>query len=232
MRLLEKINKLQEFIGNTPMYLLDFPDANLYAKLEFNSFMGSIKDRPAVYAFKKAIEDGHIDEDTIIVESSSGNFAIGLAGVCKCLGLKFIAVVDPYITDEKERNLNYLAHQIIKVQQMDQTGGYLLSRIHKVNEILEQNDNAYNINQYQNPNNYMSYYNTMGNEICNSFEKLDYVFAAVSTGGTVTGLSLRLKEKFPNVKIIAVDIEGSLAMGGSPKKRSISGMAITFAPAL
>lgn len=224
MSLIEKINKLEKFIGNTPSYKLDFGNANLFAKLEFNSFMGSIKDRPAVYAFKKAIESGEINEETTIVESSSGNFASGLAGICKCLGLKFIAVVDPCITPEKEKNLNYLAHKIVKVQEKDETGGYLLSRIQKVKEILNSIDNSFNINQYGNPNNYLSYYDTLGEEICRDFERLDYLFVGVSTGGTITGLSLRLKQKFPNLRVIAVDIKGSLAMGGTPMKRNIAGL--------
>ncbi|WP_340199333.1 pyridoxal-phosphate dependent enzyme [Ascidiimonas sp. W6] len=224
MKLIEKINRLEKLIGNTPNYQLDFQKVNLYAKLEFNSFMGSIKDRPAVYAFKKAIESGEINESTTIVESSSGNFATGLAGVCKCLGLKFIAVVDPFITEEKEKNLSFLAHKIIKVAEKDYTGGYLLSRIETVKRLVAKNENYFSINQYSNPNNYGSYYNTLAIEIIRDFDRLDYLFVAVSTGGTVTGLSLRLKEQFPNLKVIAVDIEGSLAMGGIPKPRSISGM--------
>ncbi len=224
MNLIEKINKLEKFIGNTPNFKLDFPNGNLYAKLEYNNFMGSIKDRPAVYAFKKAIENGEIHENSTIVESSSGNFAMGLAGICKSCGLKFIAVVDPFITSEKEKNLSFLAHDIIKVKEKDHTGGYLLSRINKVKQLVLDNPNFFSINQYSNPDNYGSYYNTLGKEINNDFSRLDYLFVAVSTGGTVTGLSLRIKEKFPYAKVIAVDIEGSLALGGKPKARSISGM--------
>lgn len=224
MELIEKISKLEKFVGNTPTYRLEYDNANLFAKLEYNSFMGSIKDRPAVFAFKKAIEAGEINQNTTIIESSSGNFASGLAGVCKCLGLKFIAVVDPFITKDKEKSLTFLAHQIIKVRDKDKTGGYLLSRIKKVKEILNSIENSYNINQYENPNNYLTYYNTMAEEICKTFERLDYIFVAVSTGGTVTGLSLKLKEVFPEIKIVAVDIEGSLAICGTPKERSISGM--------
>lgn len=224
MSLSQKIDKLSKFVGNTSVYKLDFDSCNLYAKLEYNNFMGSIKDRPALYAFKEAIKNGQIDENTTIVESSSGNFAMGLAGVCKCLGLKFIAVVDPNITWEKEKHLTFLAHKIVKVQEMDTTGGYLLTRIQTVKKLIEENDNYFSINQYSNPNNYMSYYHTMGEEIINKFSRLDYLFVAVSTGGTVTGLSLKLKEKFPNLKVIAVDIEGSLAFGTKTKERSISGL--------
>ena len=186
--------------------------------------MGSIKDRPAVYAFKKAIESGEINENTTVVESSSGNFATGLAGVCKCLGLKFIAVVDPVITEEKEKNLSFLAHKIIKVSEKDFTEGYLLSRIETVKRLVAENDNYFSINQYSNPNNYNTYANTLANEIIRDFNRLDYLFTSISTGGTVTGLSLRLKQHFKNLKVVAVDIEGSLAMGGQPKPRSTSGM--------
>lgn len=224
MNLSKKIDRLSQFIGNTSVYKLDFGNCNLYAKLEYNNFMGSIKDRPALYAFKEAIERGYIDENTTIVESSSGNFAMGLAGICKCLGLKFIAVVDPKITWEKEKHLSYLAHKIIKVQEMDDTGGYLLTRINMVKKLIEENHNYFSINQYSNPNNYLSYYHTMGAEIVNEFSRLDYLFVSVSTGGTVTGLSLRLKEKFKDLTVVAVDIEGSLAFGNFTKERNISGL--------
>lgn len=221
---MQKINKLAKFVGNTSVYQLDFDNCNLYAKLEYNNFMGSIKDRPALYAFKQAIKDGRINENTTIVESSSGNFAMGLAGICKCLGLKFIAVVDPNITWEKEKHLTFLAHKIVKVQEMDDTGGYLLTRIQMVKRLLAENDNFFTINQYSNPNNFLSYYHTMGQEIVEEFSDLDYLFVSVSTGGTATGLSLRLKEKYDNLKVVAVDVEGSLAFGTQTKKRNISGL--------
>lgn len=224
MKLFEKISRLEKHIGQTHTSSLEFPYGNLYAKLEFGNFMGSIKDRAAFYVMKKAIEDGKIDQNTTIIESSSGNLAMGLGGICKCLGLKFIAVVDPKITREKEKNLSYLATEIVKVHDMDDTGGYLLTRIAKVKELVSLIPNSYNLNQYSNTDNYMSYYNSLGNEINDTFDRLNYLFVSVSTGGTVTGLSMRLREKFPDLKVIAVDIEGSLALGGEPKKRNISGL--------
>jgi len=224
MSLLQKIDKLSKFVGNTPVYKLDFHKSNLYAKLEYNTFMGSVKDRPALFALKEAIKDGSINQHTTILESSSGNFAIGLAGMCKCLGLKFIAVIDPKITLEKEKNLSFLAHDIVKVKEKDYTGGYLLTRINTVRRLIDENENYYSINQYVNRNNYLSYYHTMGEEIVNEFPSLDYVFVALSTGGTITGLSVKLKENFKNLKIIAVDIEGSLAFANVIKERNISGL--------
>ncbi|WP_106793803.1 pyridoxal-phosphate dependent enzyme [Aquimarina sp. Aq78] len=224
MKLIEKLSKIEKFIGNTKTYQLDYKRSNLFAKLEYGSFMGSIKDRLAFYTVRKAILDGYINEDTTVIESSSGNFAVGLAGICKCLGLKFVAVVDPNITEEKEKHLSFLAHKTIKVHKRDQYDSYLLTRIKLINTILEENGNYFNINQYKNINNYLCYYNTMANEIIRDFKRLDYLFIAVSTGGTVTGLSLKLKEHYPNIKIVAVDIEGSIIFSNEVKKRSISGM--------
>lgn len=224
MSLTQKLLKFEKFIGRTPTYELDFPFGNLFAKLEFGSFMGSIKDRAAFYCLKMAIESGEINEKSTVIESSSGNFAIGLAGISRVLGLKFIAVVDPKITAEKEKYISSLAHRVVKVKKKDPTGGYLLSRIETVKELIGTTPNSFNINQYENQNNYLSYYHTLGNEIVHDFDSLDYLFAAVSTGGTVKGLTMRLKEHYPDIRIVAVDIEGSLAMGGKPKNRNISGL--------
>ncbi|XLS29486.1 pyridoxal-phosphate dependent enzyme [Flavobacteriaceae bacterium M23B6Z8] len=224
MILVNKLNKIEKFIGNTKVYQLDFESCNLYAKIEYSTFMGSIKDRLAFYTIKQAILDGYINENTTIIESSSGNFAIGLAGICRCLNLKFIAVIDPNITKEKENHLSYLAHKTIKVQERDKHGSYLLTRIKTIERLLRDNDDYFNIDQYRNTNNYLCYYNTLANEIIKDFNTLDYLFVAVSTGGTVTGLSMKLKEKYPHLKVIAVDIEGSIVFSDKKKERNISGL--------
>lgn len=224
MILVDKLNKIEKFIGDTRVYQLDFEPGNLYAKIEYGTFMGSIKDRLAFYTIKQAILDGYINEHTTIIESSSGNFAIGLAGICKCLNLKFIAVIDPNITKEKENHLSYLAHKTIKVQELDKHGSYLLTRIETIEKLISENEDYFNIDQYRNTNNYLCYYNTLAHEIINEFTALDYLFVAVSTGGTVTGLSMKLKEYFPNLKVIAVDIEGSIVFSDKKKERNISGL--------
>jgi cysteine synthase A len=115
MNLKQKLLNLSEMIGNTPVVQLNFSGVNLYAKIEYFNMMGSIKDRPAYYILKRAIEKGKINQDTTVIESSSGNFGIALATICKKLGLKFIPVIDEMITENKEKTLRLLSYDVIKV---------------------------------------------------------------------------------------------------------------------
>lgn len=226
--LMNGIRQLDGMIGNTRMHKLNYPDANLYTKLECQNFFGSIKDRPALYIIKKAIEQNLVQENTTIIESTSGNFGISLASICQTLRLKFISVIDPNISIEKEKILKLNNAKLIKVTEPDKTGGFLLNRIRTVQEYIRENQNSYTPNQYENPNNYMAYYYTLGQEISAFFTELDYAFISVSTGGTITGVSNRLKEQFKNVKIIAVDVEGSLIFGDKPRVRKLSGMGASM----
>lgn len=231
MTLEEKLNELESLIGNTPLYKFNC-QGNVYAKLEYNNLMGSIKDRPAFYILKNAIANGLINNDSTIIESTSGNFGIALAGICKRLGLKFIPVIDPNITLEKASILTMLSHKVVRVEERDKTGGYLLNRIKEVKRLLKIIPGSFNPNQYENEDNYLSYYHTLGPEICAKFSQLNHVFIAVSSGGTIIGLSLKLKEKYPGIKIIAVDVEGSLIFDNKPKSRSISGLGSSMRTAL
>lgn len=216
--------QIEQRIGHTSLCKLNFYPGNLYTKLEYENCFGSIKDRPALYIIKNAILSGLINEESTIVESTSGNFGLALAGICKTLGIKFIPVIDPNISAQKEQLLRLLSHSVIKVTERDETGGYLLNRIKVVREFLENDPRAYNPNQYENPNNYLSYYYTLGEEVCNSFDRLDYAFISVSSCGTIIGLSQRLKEKFPNIRIVGVDVEGSMIFSSKPKNRKLSGL--------
>jgi 2,3-diaminopropionate biosynthesis protein SbnA len=221
--LLERIERIEPFIGRTPLKELNFPGIKAYAKLEYANFSGSLKDRAAYYIMREAIKKGQVKEGFVVVESSSGNFAISLMSMCLALKIRFIPVIDVNINAEYEKILR-LCCDVVKITEPDETGGYLLNRIKKVREICESNKDSYWPNQYSNPLNYLSYYFTLGVELCAAFEELDYVFLAASTAGTITGVSKRIKEKFPSCKIIGVDIEGSLTFGGIPGKRFISGL--------
>lgn len=229
---IEDIEALEKRIGNTSLHKIRFPYGNLFTKLEYENCFGSIKDRPALYILRNLIKRGAINKNTIIIESTSGNFGIALAGICRAIGLKFIAVVDVNISVQKEQILRLLAFDVFKVTERDETGGYLLNRIKLVNEFVATHSVAYNPNQYENPDNYLSYYNTLGPEICNSFEKLDFAFVSVSSGGTIIGLSQRLKEKFPGIKIIGVDVEGSMIFNDKAQMRTLSGIGASKRPPL
>lgn len=222
-----------EQVGNTPIISLSdcmFQDLNVYIKLEFNNPTGSIKDRAANFILNKLVTNGEIDKDTIIIESSSGNFGIALASYCKMMGLRFFCVIDPNITETNEMLIRKLSSETFKVENHDEYGGYLIERIKKVKKLQEQYDNTYWINQYGNPYNAEAYYRTLGNELCNEIKPIDYIFIGVSSCGTITGLSQRIKEEYPNAKVIAVDIFGSVIFGGTSKKRYIPGIGSSMQP--
>lgn len=217
-------------LGNTPVINITHESISLYVKLEYYNPMGSIKDRAANYILDKLLKNNVINLDTKIIESSSGNFGVALAAYCKYYGLSFTCVIDPLISPANEQLITLLGANIIKVNKTDLFGGYLHTRINAVNNYIKENQNVYWINQYENPYNAEAYENTIGKEICETFSELDYVFIAVSSGGTITGISNCLKKKFPKIKIIAVDIEGSIVFGGIPQKRNIPGIGSSRVP--
>lgn len=228
MDLLEKINRLEKFIGNTPVLNLSFGPVNVFAKIEYYNFTGSVKDRAAIGILKDAIVKGKIDSGTTIVESTSGNFGFALAGICNQLQIDFIPVIDPNISSHKEKKLEMFSREVVKVSERDETGGYLLNRIKVVKQLIKDIPNSFHPNQYENEQNFLAYYNSLGIELNDSFNRIDYVFAAVSSGGTIAGVSLRIKEKFPQAKVVAVDIEGSLIFNSIPKRRHISGLGASL----
>ena len=147
-------------------------------------------------------------------------------------GLKFICVIDNTTLPVNEMMIRLQGAEVIKITEPDSRGGYLLNRIKKVKEIVANTDNIYWVNQYGNPLNAQAYYNSLGNEICLEIprQKLDYLFMGVSSGGTITGVSQKVKEKYPNAQIIAVDVDGSIIFGGKSRKRFIPGIGSSLRP--
>ena len=222
-----------EKVGNTPLvsiHLNEYDKLNLFVKLEAYNPTGSVKDRAASYILKKLLDSGTIDQDTTIIESTSGNFGVALSAFCKYYGLRFIAVIDPNITKMNEMLIRSNGAEMVKVVEPDRHGGYLLSRIGKVKDLQKQIGNSYWINQYENPLNARAYYHTLGKEICFQIDEIDYIFLGVSSGGTITGVSRKVKENFPNVKVIAVDVEGSVIFSTGSKKRWIPGIGSSMVP--
>ncbi|HEX3045782.1 MAG TPA: 2,3-diaminopropionate biosynthesis protein SbnA [Bacillota bacterium] len=226
---------LFDTIGNTPLLKLksnDLAEVNLYLKLEFYNPTGSAKDRAAAYIINKLLHLKEINQETILIESSSGNFGISLSAYCKAKGLQFCCIIDPNISATNEALIRNLGARVFKVMEPDPNGGYLLNRIAKVKELVTAIPNSYWVNQYGNPYNAEAYYQTLGEELCNELDPIDYVFIGVSSGGTITGVSQKIKTRFPQAKIIAVDIEGSVIFGGAPKKRYIPGIGSSMVPSI
>jgi cysteine synthase A len=205
---------------------------NLFAKLEYVNPVGSIKDRPAFWILKRAAERGEICQDTTVIESSSGNFAAALATFTRLIGLRFIPVIDPKISSTYESFLRRICPRVVKVEDLDDTGGFLKTRLAMVQHLCTTIPNPFWTNQYGYPDAMEAHYELTAGEICADFDSLDYVFIPVSSAGTIAGVSRRLKERYPHIHVIAVDTEGSVIFGGPPRKRHIPGIGSSIVPPL
>src|SRR2546426_4143463 len=231
-RLATRLQLLRNTLRPTPHVPLAMKGMNLFAKLEYVNPVGSIKDRAAYWILTRAAERGEITEETTVIESSSGNFASALAAFTHLVGLRFIPVIDPNIPGPYESFLRRLCPRVVKVEERDDTGGFLKPRLQKVKELCATIPNAYWTNQYGNLDAIEAHYELTATEICADFDSLDYVFIGVSTAGTIAGVSRRLKERYPSIRVIAVDTEGSAIFGGAPRKRHIPGIGSSIVPQL
>ena len=227
-----RLGRLRSTLRPTPHVPLAVEGMDLFAKLEYVNPIGSIKDRPAFWILKRAAERGEICEQTTVIESSSGNFASALAAFTRLVGLRFIPVIDPNISATYESFLRRTCDTVVKVEERDDTGGFLKTRLEMVRRLCATTPHAYWTNQYGNPDAVEAHYELTAGEICADFASLDYVFIGVSTGGTIAGMSRRLKERYPNVRIIAVDTKGSVIFGDAPRKRHIPGVGSSIVPPL
>jgi len=227
-----RLELLGKILRPTPHVPLAVEGMQLFAKLEYTNPVGSIKDRPAYWILKRAAERGEISDETTVIESSSGNFACALAAYTHLVGLNFIPVIDPNISSTYESFLRRLCPRVVKVEERDDTGGFLKTRLEMVKHLCSTIPDAFWTDQYGNPDAVEAHYLLTGGEICAEFDSLDYVFIGVSTGGTIAGVSRRLKEHYPNVQIIAVDSQGSVIFGDAPRKRHIPGIGSSIVPPL
>lgn len=224
-------------IRHTPLVRLRriFRDApfQVFAKLEALNPGGSIKDRPAVSIIQQGIRTGAISEETVIVESSSGNMGIGLAQVCSYYGLRFICVVDPKTTPQNIRILQAYGAEIDLVTEPDPvTGEFLQARIDRVHSLRASLDNSFWPDQYSNEYNSYAHHETM-KEILSAFDReVDYLFCAASTCGTLRGCAEYIREQHLSTRIFAVDAKGSVIFGGAQAKRLIPGHGASVRPPL
>lgn len=214
-------------IGNTPLRSLErlYPHwpVRLYAKLEMFNPGGSIKDRPAMNMIGEAMKQGAIKQGTTVVESSSGNMAIGLAQACRYFGLNLIVVVDPKINRHTRQVLQTYGVHVEQVTEADATGNYLEARLQRVQELVDELTDAYWPNQYQNPANPAAHRRTMHEIVVQMQAPPDYLLAATSTCGTIMGCAEYVQEHNLDTKIIAVDAEGSVLFGAPPADRLVPG---------
>ncbi|BCJ56001.1 2,3-diaminopropionate biosynthesis protein SbnA [Actinoplanes sp. NBRC 14428] len=230
--LIGRAKHIRRGLTGTPLIPLADEHCDIVVKQEFCNPAGSTKDRSALWILEQAIRRGEIAHDTTVVESSSGNFALALAYYCRMLGLSFIPVIDPNCNAATEAQLRLLCARVEKVAIADGAGGYLKTRLSRVQELLVELPSAYWPNQYANQDARDAHYRFTAGELIAQAGPLDYLFVGVGTGGTIAGLSHRIKETYPRCVVVAVDTEGSVIFGGPPKKRRIPGIGSSIVPPL
>ena len=206
---------------------------DVFLKLEGFNVTGSIKIKTAI-GLVEALERGGIarPNETVIVESSSGNLGLALSLVCAIKGYKFICVTDPNANHATIKGMELYGAKVTVVEERDPAGGYLGSRLKKVDQILESEPNAIWLNQYANIANKNVHAEQTANEIAREFDKVDWVFVGAGTTGTLAGISERLRHVFPKIKVVAVEPVGSVTFGGAPGKRNIPGIGTSVRPKL
>jgi cystathionine beta-synthase len=203
-----------DLIGNTPLVKLNTVtnavSSSIYAKLEFFNPSGSIKDRMVKYIIEAAEKDGLLQPGGVIVENSSGNTGSALAMISAIKHYRCIITMPDKMSDEKKNLMKAFGAEVI-ITPTDVPFDSEESYYSVAKRIAKETPNSYYLDQYNNPKNIESHYRTTGPEIWEQTQgKIDILVAGVGTGGTLSGAGRFLKEKNPNIQIIAVDPIGSV----------------------
>ena len=192
-----------EYIGNTPLIKVEEEnDSSIFAKMEGFNPGGSIKDRIALNMIRNAEKEGIIKKGDTLIEPTSGNTGIGLAMVGAMLGYKVKVIMPDTTSVEKIKMIKAFGGEVILVENLR----YKKFAIEDARAMAKNGAGLYFLNQYENMNNPYTHYESTAEEILNQLEgkQLDYFVAGMGTGGTITGIGKKLKEKFHAIKIIGV----------------------------
>jgi len=218
--------KILDTIGNTPLVEIEKlnpnPKVKIYAKIEGGNPTGSIKDRIALAMIEHAEKTGALKKGKTIIEATSGNTGIGIAMVAAIKGYRATIVMPESMSVERQKMIRAFGAQLILVKpQMWRDGAVAM-----IKEMAAKNKNLVMLNQFDNEQNCLAHYNSTGKEILKQIpEKIDYLIAGLGTGGTITGIARRLRQKYPNIKVVGIQpkpgekIEGlrSVKSGAIPK---------------
>jgi cysteine synthase A len=226
-----RIENAIELIGNTPVVRLRKligPDGpKIYLKLEKYNLGGSVKDRAVMGMLKRAQEQGDIKEDSILVEPTSGNTGIALALVGSLMGLSVIIVMPETMSRERQDIIrSYGAELVLTPGSLGMKGA-----IEKAQALVEENEHAMTLNQFENPGNVVAHEETTAREILDDIPELDMLIAGIGTGGTITGAGRVLKAKKPEVQIVGVEPASSAVLSDKPPgAHKIQGIGAGFIP--
>lgn len=225
---------LTELVGKTPLVRFnnlikkDDLKADVLGKLEYFNPAGSIKDRIAKEMILDAIDKGFINENTTLIEPTSGNTGIGLSAVATSLGLKIIITMPETMSVERRNLMKAYGAKLVLTPGSEGMKG----AIAKAKELAKEIPNSFIPGQFENPANPAAHYKTTGPEIYEQTDgKVDIFVAGVGTGGTISGIGKYLKEKNPNVKIVAVEPASSPVLSqGKAGPHKIQGIGAGFIP--
>lgn len=218
-------------LGNTPLIRLNAYEKkykiqnNIYAKLEKNNPSGSVKDRASYYMINEALKKGLINENSVIIEPTSGNTGIGLALFGSILRLKVIIVMPISMSEERRKLIrNYGA-------TLELVDGTMQDCINRAKELCKTIPNSFIPSQFDNESNVLAHYETTGPEILEQLHNVDIVVCGIGSGGTISGIGKFLKEKNPYIKIIGVEPKQSpFITSGIRGSHKIQGIGAGFIP--
>lgn len=218
-------------IGNTPLVKLRVASENgavVLGKCEFMNPTHSVKDRIGINMIKNAEDRGVINNDTTIIEPTSGNTGIALASACAAKGMKLILTMPSSMSIERQKLLKALGANIVLTEPQYGMKG----AIEKANELQKSTPNSIIMGQFANESNPEAHRKTTALEIYNDLDgKVDIFISAIGTGGTITGTGEKLKELNPNIEIIAVEpLSSPVLSGGAPAPHQIQGIGAGFVP--
>lgn len=226
------VDNITQIIGNTPVVKLrnvvDEDAADVYVKLEYQNPGGSVKDRIALAMIEKAEKEGKIKPGDTIVEPTSGNTGIGLAFVCAAKGYKAVFTMPETMSSERRNLLKAYGAELVLTPGSEAMKG----AIKKAKELKEEHG-YFEPQQFENQANPEIHTLTTGPELVEQFEgkQIDAFLAGVGTGGTLSGVGKVLKEKYPNVEIVAIEPEASPVLsGGEPGPHKLQGLGAGFVP--
>jgi len=226
-------NNIEDLIGNTPLIKLnklsELSGATILGKCEFMNPTSSVKDRIAMNMINEALASGVIDQDSTIIEPTSGNTGIGLAAICAAKSLKLVLTMPESMSIERRKLLTHLGAEIVLTPAGDGMSG-AINRA----ETLSKELNGFVLQQFNNMDNPAIHQTTTALEILNDTQKnIDYFIASVGTGGTLTGTSEVLKQEVPTLKAVAVEPTTSPVLsGGVGGPHKIQGIGAGFVPSI
>lgn len=211
-------NNVLEAAKNTPLIklnnMVNDNCADIYVKFEGMNVGGSIKTRTSLKIISEAVKRGEINEESVIVEATSGNQGIGLALVGATLGYKVVIIMPDSVSVERRKIIKQYGAELILVHDEGNIGVCIDKCINTAKKMSEEDDNVFLASQFENYDNVLAHYEGVGNEIVEDLGIVDCFLSGIGTGGTITGISKRLKEVNKDTLIVALEPEHAAILSG------------------